>query len=63
MIESSGLLIIFVASKRPPSPTSNSNKSAGWRENANIAAAVVISKKVIFSPLFAFSHSNKVCSR
>ena len=47
MTESNGLSIILVASKRPPSPTSNSNKSAGWRENGNIAEAVRLYSQVV----------------
>ena len=44
MIVASGASNTLVESSAPPSPVSKSNKSAGTRENANIAAAVVTSK-------------------
>ena len=49
--------ITFVASRRPPSPTSRSVQSAGARAKATKAAQVVISKKVIGSPSLAASQS------
>jgi hypothetical protein len=52
-----GRSITLVASKRPPSPTSIKAASAGTRENARNAAAVVISKKVIGKPRLTDSHS------
>ena len=50
--------ITFVASNLPPKPVSNRIISALFLLNARKADAVVISKKVIGSELFFFSHSS-----
>src|SRR5579871_2113337 len=47
MTVASGRSITLVASRRPPSPTSNSRTSAGCWANSSRAAAVVISNTVI----------------
>ena len=57
MTESAGAVMTLVASNRPPSPVSISAISAGTREKARKAAAVVISKKVIGAPALASSQA------
>ena len=44
MMQSAGRSTTFVASSRPPSPTSSKVQSAGVRAKARKAAQVVISK-------------------
>ena len=52
--------IILVASNLPPKPVSIKITSELNLLNARNAAAVVISKKVIGSPLLKLSHSSKI---
>ena len=55
-----GRLTRLVASSRPPSPTSSTTRSAGWRAKARNAAAVVTSKKVIGRPALTDSTSSRI---
>ncbi len=50
----------FVASKRPPSPTSTIVASAGLSAKAKNAAAVNISKNVIWRPAFTRSQCSRI---
>ena len=55
----SGAVNTLVESNAPPSPVSRHNKSAGWRENASNAAAVVTSKKVTWLVPLTVSTSSR----
>ena len=50
----------LVASYLPPSPTSSTMASAGWREKARNMAAAVISKKVMGAPSLTRSTSSSM---
>src|SRR5665213_3622228 len=60
MMVMAGRGITLVASYLPPSPTSSTTASAGWREKARNIAAAVISKKVMGSPSLTRSTSSRV---